>query len=215
MNGFFRFGMAAVSLGALILAPAAVADAASAKVSVVNLRGPLVNATFTVIDPTGCIETDTFVSANLPSYQQLPGPAVTTGVASVGIFEYDACTDVTLLDATGLTEALPAGALQVSKQFDSASLTMTLPMTDIDTNATFDVNVNVRWTGTSAIHRDDVNSNDIYGHGCHVLNRWKGSGRTADASGTVSDGATNYTPTTIHDAEIGYVIDGFEVIGCA
>jgi hypothetical protein len=47
-----------------------------------------------------------------------------------------------------------------------------------------------------------------------VLNRWKGSGRTADAAGTVSDGATNYTPTATHDAEIGYVIDGFEVIGC-
>ena len=214
MNPFFRIGLATVSLGALILAPATVATAASPKVSVVNLRGPLVNATFTVLDPSGCIETDTFVSANLPAYQQLPGPPVTTGVASVGIFEYDACTDTTILDASGLTEALPAGALQVSKQLDQASLAMTLPLTDIDTGATFDVDVNVVWVGTSAIHRDDVNSNDLYGRGCHVLNRWKGSGRTADASGTVSDGVTNYTPTTIHDAEIGMVIDGFEVIGC-
>ena len=214
MNLLFRFGLAAASLAALTLGPAAVAEAASAKVTVVNLRGPLVNATFTVLDQTGCIETDTFVSANLPSYQQLPGPPVTTGVASVSIFEYDACTDTTILDASGLTEALPAGALQVSKQLDQASLVMTLPMTDIDTGATFDVDVNVAWAGTSAIHRDDVNSNDLYGRGCHVLNRWKGSGRTADASGTVFDGVTNYTPTTIHDAEIGMVIDGFEVIGC-
>src|SRR5262245_59540081 len=215
MRATVRLGLVALSLGAVILGPASVADAASTKTSVVNLRGPLVNATFSVIDPSGCIETDTFVSANLPSYQQLPGAPVTTGVASVSIFEYDACTDTTIIDATGLTEALPAGALQVSKQLDHASLVMTLPVTDIDSGATFDVDVNVAWTGTSAIHRDDVNSNDVYGKGCHVLNRWKGSGRTADASGTVSDGVTNYTPTTIHDAEIGYVIDGFEVIGCA
>lgn len=214
MHAFFRLGLAIVSLGALILAPASVADAASAKVTVVNLRGPLVNAVFSVTDPSGCIETDTFVSANLPSYQQLPGPPVTTGVASVSIFEYDACTDTTILDAVGLTEALPAGALQVSKQLDHASLTMTLPMIDIDTGATFGVDVNVVWTGTSAIHRDDVNSNDRYGRGCHVLNRWKGSGRTAAASGSVSDGVTNYTPTTTQGGEIGFVIDGFEVIGC-
>ena len=214
MHAFVRFGLAAASLGALILAPVSVADAASAKVTVVNLRGPLVNATFSVLDPSGCTETDTFVSANLPSYQQLPGKPVTTGVASVSIFEYDSCTDTTILDATGLTEALPAGALQVSKQLDHASLTMTLPMTDIDTGATFDVDVNVDWVGTSDIYRDDVNSNDLYGKGCHVLNRWKGSGRTADASGSVSDGATNYTPTMTQNAEIGFVIDGFEVIGC-
>ena len=215
MNAFFRLGLATVSLGALILAPGSVADAASAKVTVVNLRGPLVNAVFSVTDPSGCIETDTFVSANLPSYQQLPGKPVTTGVASVSIFEYDACTDTTILDATGLTEALPAGSLQVSKQLDQASLRMTLPMTDIDTGATFSVDVDVVWVGTGTIHREDVNSNDLYGKGCHVLNRWKGSGRTAQAWGSVSDGVTNYTPDATRQAEIGFVIDGFEVIGCA
>ncbi|HET7182831.1 MAG TPA: hypothetical protein VFI15_11415 [Candidatus Limnocylindrales bacterium] len=214
MHAIFRSGLAIASLGALILAPASVADAASTKVSVANLRGPLVNASFSVTDPSNCIETDTFVSANLPSYQQLPSAPVTTGVASVSIFEYDACTDTTLMDATGLTEALPAGSLQVSKQLDHASLRMTLPMTDIDTGATFDVDVDVVWSGTSDIHRDDENSNDFYGGGCHVLNRWKGSGRTATASGTVSDGVTNYTPDATQDGEIGYVIDGFEVIDC-
>lgn len=215
MKKIGRISVAMVSIGVLILAPVTATDAASTKVTVVNLRGPLVNATFSVTDPSGCIETDTFVSANLPSYQQLPSPPVTTGVASVSIFEYDACTDTTILDATGLTEALPAGSLQVSKQLDQASLRMTLPMTDIDTGATFSVDVDVVWVGTSTIYRDDVNSNDLYGKGCHVLNRWKGSGRTAEASGSVFDGVTNYTPESTRQAEIGFVIDGFEVIGCA
>jgi hypothetical protein len=212
MNALVRSGIAVVSLGAVILATAG--DAASTKVSVANLRGPLVNALFTVTDPSGCIETDTFVTANIPSYQKLPSPPVTTGVAAVDVDEYDACTGTTILQAFGETEALPIGALQVSRQLDWATLRTTLMLTNIDTNATFDVDVDVSWAGTSAIHRDDVNSNEFYGGGCHVLNRWKGSGRTAAASGTVSDGLHDYTPTITQDAEIGYVIDGFEVIDC-
>ncbi|HEX2626537.1 MAG TPA: hypothetical protein VHL56_06495 [Candidatus Limnocylindrales bacterium] len=214
MHAFVRAGVV-MALSALILAPVSVANAASTKVSVANLRGPLINVGFTTLDPSGCIETDTFVSANLPSYQQLPSKPVTTGVASVNIFEYDSCTDTTILDASGLTENLPAGALQVSKQLDQASLVATIPMLNIDTNETFSVDVNVSLVGTSAIHRDDVNSNDFYGGGCHVLNRWKGSGRTASATGTVTDGVTNYTPDPTDAGEIGYVIDGFEVIDCA
>jgi hypothetical protein len=214
MRRLVRRGFALVSLAALVLSSAAVADAASGKVSVVNQRGPLVNALFTTFDPSGCIETDTFVTANKPSYQQLPGRPVTTVVAGVSIFVYDWCTDTTILQAVGDSEAFPLGALQVSNQLDRATLSGTLTLTNIDTNATFDVDVNVTWTGTSAIHRDDVNTNDFYGGGCHVLNRWKGSGRTAAASGSVSDGVTNYIAAPTQDAEIGFVIDGFEVINC-
>jgi len=214
MRPLVRRGFALASLAVLVVASTAVADAASSKVSVVNLRGPLVNALFTSFDASGCIETDTFVTANQPSYQQLPGAPVTTVVAGVSIFEYDSCTDTTILQAAGDTESFPLGSLQVSKQLDWATLAGTMTLTNIDTNATFDVDINVAFTGTSAIHRDDVNSNDFYGGGCHVLNRWKGSGRTATASGTVSDGATNYTPVAAQDAEIGFVIDGFEVIDC-
>ena len=213
MHALVRRGFALGSLVALVLSTTAVADAASSKVSVVNLRGPLVNASFSTFDASGCIETDTFVTANLPSYQQLPGRPVTTVVAGVSIFEYDACTDTTILQATGNTESFPAGSLHVSKQLDRATLVGTLTLTNIDTNATFDVDVNMAWTATSAIYRDDVNSNDFYG-GCHVLNRWKGSGRTALAAGSVSDGSTNFTTAPTQNAEIGFVIDGFEVINC-
>jgi hypothetical protein len=58
------------------------------------------------------------------------------------------------------------------------------------------------------------NTNEDY-PGCHVINRWKGFGRDAVASGVVSDGVTDFTPGTSQYAEIGFVIDGFEIIGCA
>ena len=77
----------------------------------------------------------------------------------------------------------------------------------------FDVTVNVDWTGTGDIVRDHSNTNDTY-PGCHIINRWKGSGRDANASGVVSDGVTDFTPDPSQGAEVGYVIDGFEIMGC-
>jgi hypothetical protein len=214
LNASIRVGVITVSLGLLALNPLSVASAMSDKVTVENLRGPLVNAWFSATDPSGCIQTETFVTANRPTDQHLPGRGTTTGVGAVGIFEYDTCTDTVLLDAVGQTDTLGAAELQISNQLDWASLHTTITVTNIDTGDAFDVSVDVAWVGTSDIRRDHSNTNDLYPGGCHVLNRWKGSGRDADASGTVSDGATNFAPTTA-PAEIGVVISGFEVIGCA
>lgn len=211
MNALTRSAITVVSLGLMVLSPGSV-SAASAKVTVENMRGSLANASFSATD--GCIQTDTFVTANGSTDQLLPGRGTTADIAAVNIFRYDSCTDTVLLDAVGQADALPAGDLQVSRQLDSASLHTTIAVTNIDTGEAFDVDVAVDWVGTSDITRDDVNSNDKFG-GCHVLNRWKGSGRDAVASGSVSDGVTNFTSGASQSAEIGFVIDGFEVIDCA
>ena len=215
MNRLSRRALTLLSLGLLVLAPLSVANAATDKVTVENLRGPLINAFFSSIDPTGCIETDTFVSANRPTDQLLPGRGTITGIGSVSIFVYDSCTDTTMLQAVGENDAVAASDFQVSRQYDWASLHTTITLTNIDTGAFFNVNVNVGLAGTSDLRRDSENTNDRYGIGCHVLNRWKGTGRDAQAAGVVSDGLTNFTPTVSQWAEIGVVIDGFEVIGCA
>lgn len=214
MNPLSRSALTILSLGLLVLSPFSVATAANSKVTVENLRGPLINASFSAMDASGCIETDTFVTANRPTDQLLPGRGTTTGIGAVSIFEYDSCTDTSLLQAVGQTDTLSATDFQVSNQLDWASLRKTITVTNIDTGATFDVSVNVALVGTSVIARDHSNTNDFYGGGCHVLNRWKGSGRTANASGVVSDGVTNFTPTATQSGEIGVVIDGFEVINC-
>jgi hypothetical protein len=215
MHAFHRGAIAVISLGLMVLAPLSTASAASGKVTVVNLRGPLVNAYFTSTDPSGCIETDTFVTAQRDTDQQLPGRGTTTGTGAVSIFQYDSCTDTSLLQAVGQTDSLGATQLQISRQLDWAWMKTTVTMTNIDTGDLFDVNVNVSWVGTSDIVRDTENTNDRYSLDCHVLNRWKGSGRQADASGVVTDGVTNFTPIASQPGEIGLVIDGFEVIGCA
>jgi hypothetical protein len=206
--------LAALTFGAVsTLAPIGVANAANDKsVTTMSLRGPLVDAEFSSTDPSGCVQTDVFVAANSGTEQDHPGTAA-VGVASVNIDQYDSCTGTTLLQAVGLNDTLRPAEFQVSKQLDWASLNSTIKATDIDTGNAFDVNVNVDWTGTGDITRDHSNTNDVY-PGCHIINRWKGSGRDANASGVVSVGVTNFTPGPSQGAEVGFVIDGFEIIGC-
>jgi hypothetical protein len=213
VNAFRRISLVTLSLAVLILAQASAASAASVNVEVENLRGPLANAWFSAVDASGCMTTDAFVSATDTTDQHLPGVGVATAIAAVSIFSYDACTGETLLDAVGQREDLGADAFLFSKQLDFAALDTTVTLTDVSTGDTFDVLVDMNWTGTSDITRQHSNTNDVL-PGCHVLNRWKGSGRQATAAGVVSRGSINFTSAESDLAEIGYVIDGFEVMGC-
>lgn len=214
MGTIAKRALALLGAGLLLIGSVAPAGAASGTVSVANLRGPLVNASFSSMDPTGCVETDTFVTANRPTDQQLPGRGTTDGVGGVDIWVYDWCTDTTLFQAFGETVSLAADEFQVSRQLDWAVLRTTMPATDFDTGETLQVSIDVAFAGTSDIYRNTANSNDRYPGGCHVLNRWKGSGRDASASGSVSVDGSNYATDVSQYAEIGYVIDGFEVIDC-
>ena len=205
--------------GAAILTPLTSAAAASAKVTVENLRGPLINASFSApdpSDPSGCRVLDAFVTANSGVSQHLPDTTA-VGIAAVNVDAYDSCTGETLFQAVGQidTTQTPGAMFVVSKQYDLATLKATIPVMDIDTGATSNATVDITVRGTSDLYRSHENTNVIYSRNCHVLNRWKGTGRDAVASGTVLDGGTNYTPAPSQNAEIGKVVDGFEVIGCS
>ena len=214
MKRLFIVSLAAVLMStATVLASTVGAAAAPGSRTIVNLRGPLINASFSDTDPTGCITTDVFVSSNSGIEQDLPHTDH-FGVASVSIYRYNSCTGATLLDASGLNDSLAAGQLSVSQQLDRASLNTEITVSDLVTGSSFPVRVDVALTGTGEIVRDHSNTNEIY-PGCHIINRWKGSGRDAVATGTVTDGSTNFTPGPSNDAEIGLVISGFEIIGCS
>src|SRR5215470_13803008 len=130
-----------------VLAPHAMASAASGKVAVLNLRNHLVNAVFSDTDPAGCLRTDVFVTADSGTEQDLPSTQ-TFALAAVSIYRYDSCTNTTLLDATGSNDTLPAGDFQVLAQLDKASLATTFTVSDLVSSSSFEVNVNVGWTGT-------------------------------------------------------------------
>ena len=139
MNARSPGAVIGLCLALLALSPISVVSAATDKVTVVNLRGPLVNAFFSSTDPSGCVETDTFVTANRPTDQQLPGRGTTTGIGAVSLFEYNACTDTVLLQAVGEKDTLRSTDFQVSRQLDWAWLRTTITLTDIDSGEVFDV----------------------------------------------------------------------------
>jgi len=71
VNAFIKRGLIASTVTLLVLAPASIAAAATGgKVTTEHQRGPLINASFTSFDASGCIETDTFVTANRPTVQR-------------------------------------------------------------------------------------------------------------------------------------------------
>jgi hypothetical protein len=199
----------ALSASGVVMASSA-ADARG-NTTVMNLRGNLINADFSETD--GCLETDVFVTANSGVEQNLPD-TTRYAIAAADIFEFNSCTGETLLDATGQTDSLPAGAFQVSNQLDQASLNTVLPASDLVSGNSFTITVNVALTGTSDITRSHSNTNEVY-PGCHIINRWKGSGRDANAAGTVAGGGADLTFTSSQFGEIGYVMDGSEIMGCS
>ena len=191
------------------------ANAASINTTILDLQGPLVDAAFSYTDPSGCIETDVFVNANNEVAHQSV-EAFSKGYAAVSLFQFNLCTNTVLLSAFGEKTALQPGELVVSKQLDHASLSTTIAVSDDVSAATYPVSVDLSWIGTSDIKRQHSSSNDLLGGRCRIVSHWKGSGRTADVAGSVSDGVTNYTPAgSLQFAEIGDDIVGSAVIQCA
>jgi len=112
MNAPIKSLVALAFSAAWALAPYSTAEAAGdPQVEGAGLRGPLVNAGFSTTDPSCCVETDVFVSANSGTEQDHPGTAV-YGVASVSIYRYDTCTDATLLQAVGVNDVLRSDEFQ-------------------------------------------------------------------------------------------------------
>lgn len=215
MHAFRRIGVTVFTVSVLALAAVAPVSAATGKVESAHQRGPLINVSFSSIDASGCIDTETFVTANRTTDYRNDATGATTTIAAVNVFQFNLCTGETLLQLAGDTVSFGPDQFGVSNQLDSAFLRGTITVTNIDTGETSDMDVDVTVTGTSGINRDHSNTNDQYGAGCHVLNRWKGEGRDAAASGSVSQGGENFAPGTSISAEIGFVHDGFVVIGCA
>lgn len=205
--------IAAAALLSMLAAPAA--NASSINTSLLDLQGPLVDAAFSWTDPSGCIETDTFVNANNEvAHQSVEGSS--HGYAAVSVFQVDLCNNAVLLSAFGEKDVLQPGELVVSKQLDFAALSTTIPVFDDVSATSYPLTIDLAWTGTSDVHRSHSSSNELLGGRCRIVTHWKGTGRDADVTGTVSDGVSDFAPPgSLEWAEIGDDIVGSAVIQCA
>lgn len=75
----------------------------------------------------------------------------------------------------------------------SVRVRATVPMLDFVSKTAFDVTVDLTWTGTSSLGHQSSPVKVSF-QGCHVNLKNNSGFRFAKASGTVSDGTTDFTP---------------------
>jgi hypothetical protein len=177
-----------------------------------NYKGPSAIASFSNI--SDCTLTEVFVIASQFEQRDAQGPATSGSFASVTVSQFDLCADTLVLYAYGTASPLASGALQVSKKLDEAQLNTIVPVFDEISGRSFDLNVDLRWRATGPLSRQQTITH-FHTPGCRVNSHSQGISRPAEASGTVSDGTTDFTPEASLSASLDSVKSGTVVIGCS
>lgn len=154
-----------------------------------RFQGHNADAYFYTTDTSGCIQTSVILELG----EDL--------LISIQLFRYDVCQNQTLVDAYGRRE-LSKSELNYHGNLDSATLNTTVPLFDYVTNSTFDVSIDLTWTGTGEIHKSRYHVTGSPSPGCHSNLLIQEEYRSASASGTVSDGTTNFTPEPADQANL-------------
>jgi len=159
-----------------------------------------------------CVATFVGVFANDGKFQSPPGPPGTGQFADIFIDRFDFCTETSLISAFG-SRMLDESQFSIDQKLNSASLNTSIEMFDFVSGTSFTVDVNLNWTGTGDLVRQSFSSK-VQTPKCKFMERFRGSFRSAEASGVVTDGVTNFTPDPTSDASLGQTSSGSLVIGC-
>lgn len=162
------------------------AHAASGTTFVSKIHGLAAVANFGGSD--GCIDTIIEVHGFQPTQNKQPSNAF------VFISKFDTCTNTSLLDASGSTNT---ATFQIDKKLISASLSAIVPLTDNQTgNPLFNVTVNMVWTTPpDSVIQHQNSTSHFHTKAFTVNSHFNADFRDATASGTLSDGTTNFTPS--------------------
>src|SRR5690349_21353911 len=128
-----------------------------------HFKGPSAISYF--YNESGCTVTEAFVIVSEFQHRDVRGPATTTSFASVTVSQFDLCADTLLVYAYGTASPLAPGELQISRQLDIARLVTTVPVFDEISGATFDVSVDVSWSATGPLSRQQT-INHFHTPGC-------------------------------------------------
>jgi len=193
-----------LALALTALAATSVSGAAGASTLHFSFKGQFAEAVFDSLDPSGCVETFVFVEGVNGTVKETGHPTVSS-MAVITIDQFDFCTGTETLFAEGQA-TLAAGEFQI-KMLTTATLNATIEVFDFVSGASFPVDVSVSWTGVGATTTQKDHF-QIKGPDFKVNSRFMGTFRDATASGTVSDGTTNFTPESAVFADMGSVKQG-------
>jgi len=177
-----------------------------------RFQGQSAVANFSSIDDSECIVTDVYLWGSDAIVSPTPGPGSPTSAAYVSIERYDVCNDTYLLYATGMTE-LSDTDFQVAKKYESALLNAPITVYDYESGDSFQVQLDLTWTAKGPLTHEETHILSR-NPGCMMNVHANGLVRSAQVSGTVSDGVTNFTPEPSQSGEIGSLQSGNVKIGC-
>jgi hypothetical protein len=156
---------------------------------------------------SGCIETDAFISASQGRTRTGPGSPTRETDVFVDIFQFDVCTSTFISDASG-SAVVPNSAFTINKSLSSAQLSATVQVTDFVSSVSYFVDVNVTWTGTGTASTTKSHVQQKFGNFTFMEN-FHGTNRDAQATGTVTRGATTLFSGTADFAFMADANDAF------
>lgn len=175
--------------------------------STTHFKGKNVRAGFFSVDESGCIATDVFVFAGTTRFMSTkPKSGDEFSAVDVFISRYDFCTDTFLQAAHGST-FVDGDELQISNKLTSATLTTTVEMFDEVSGDTFTVDVDLDWAATGECSTQKFKSTFTM-PGFKFTQHFNGTFCFAVATGTITDGATNYASEPSGFAEIASARSG-------
>lgn len=180
--------------------------------NIYRFQGKGADAYFVSRDASGCIVTRAEVAATDQSSMSPTASKDYSSFAFVAIYQYDECNNQDLLAGSGIV-SLTGSEFQVAGNLNSATLNVTVPIMDSVSNSSFDVTVSITWTAVGDRIHDTTHFNSKLGK-CHFSRRTNGETQFAQASGSISDGVTNFAVGTSQGAAI-YVTKAGELShGC-
>jgi hypothetical protein len=158
-----------------------------------RVTGPSAFAFFEDITADECVLTLVNIEAFSRILHAPPGPPNSRSEVFVIIDQFNLCTGEQLVFAIG-NATLSDSDFEVSKKLESARLITTIEVSDSVSGSSFDVSIDVTWTATGQPVKQKL---FVQTRSADFFQIFKSSGTFADASasGTVSDGTTNFIQT--------------------
>ena len=172
-----------------------------------QIKDRAANASFSSLDPSGCVETFLFVFGSNETVKEGPGKPATGPLAVVRLSQYDFCNN-TLGEFFGFADD---ATFEVSRQLDHARLKATVPGFFDETGAEAPAVVDLTWTGAGELFSESSRLRLKFPGS--MLTQWfKGTFRPAQVSGSVTVGRQNIATDPVEALIIRATQGSFEVV---
>jgi hypothetical protein len=158
--------------------------------SMSKFKGESAVAFFASVD--GCIQTNVDLYTAEGMAKEGSGAPRPASSINIYISQYDTCSGTQILFVDAIADQ-PEPALQIDPKLGQASLHTTLNVTDTLSGTTFDIAIDMTWTGFGPLRHDQYNFR-LDGQDCRIHDHNNLVERAITATGSVWSETQNFTP---------------------